>query len=259
MKSVGESMAIGRTFKESLLKACRSLETGRDGLASLITKIDYVKFADMLRNVGDDGSVTASPPRRDDTVPIPDDRTLKTALLEIIKTPLGERLFYIGDALRVGATADEVCKATAIDPWFIAQLVELLDVERKLKALGKASHIPGEQPSALTGGKLEAAELRPREDARLLRHVDRGIPEQHAGCDSRPAQRAGRDADLRTRRQLRRRVQSADAVHVLDLGRPQRSRADQEQEGHDPGRGPNRIGQGIEFDYCCVPCVVRAA
>ncbi len=252
MKSVGESMAIGRTFKQSLLKACRSLETGRDGLASLLGKVDYVKLAELLRNVGDDGSVTASPPRCEPDAQLPSDAVLKTALLDIIKTPLGERLFYIADALRVGATAEEACKATAVDPWFMAQLVEILGEEKKLKAL----HPSAEQPAALGGGR-EAGKL----DADTLRHV-----KTMGFSDTSIAAWVGKTpAEIRTLRKelgvtpVYARVDSCAAEFKAltpymysTWGSQTEAEPTKNKKVMILGGGPNRIGQGIEFDYCCV-------
>jgi carbamoyl-phosphate synthase large subunit len=240
MKSVGEVMAIGRTFKQSLLKACRSLETGRDGLPSLVQKVDYVKLAELLGKPNPDGSITASPPRRDDAVPLADAATLKAALLEIIKTPLGDRLWYIFDALRLGATAAEVCTATAIDPWFVDQLVELLDEERALCAIGQS------------GGKLDEATLR---HAKTLGFADSAIATftQTTAADVRALRK---QLDVLP---VYARVDSC-AAEFKALTPYQYSTWGQVTEAEPTkrkkvmilGGGPNRIGQGIEFDYCCV-------
>ncbi len=247
MKSVGEVMAIGRTFKESLLKACRSLETGRDGLTTLVNRVDYVKLAEMLSKPNPDGSITASPPRRDDTVALPSPAVLKVALLQVIKTPLGDRLYYIFDALRMGATAAEVCEATAIDAWFVDQLVELLDEERSLQAAGQAA--------GKAGKKLDAERLR---HAKTMGFSDSAI----GGFVGQSAEEI---------RQLRKelgvtpiyaRVDScaAEFKALTPYQYSTWSTSDGASEAEPTkrkkvmilGGGPNRIGQGIEFDYCCV-------
>ncbi|MBW2405652.1 MAG: carbamoyl-phosphate synthase large subunit, partial [Deltaproteobacteria bacterium] len=97
MKSVGEAMAIGRTFKESLQKAARSLETGRDGLTSLLAKVDYRDLAAQVRRLIETGEAinTAKPMLAH--LPDATDAELKESILDLIRTPLSERLWYIAD------------------------------------------------------------------------------------------------------------------------------------------------------------------
>ncbi|HEX7478016.1 MAG TPA: carbamoyl-phosphate synthase large subunit [Polyangiales bacterium] len=240
MKSVGEVMAIGRTFKQSLLKACRSLETGRDGLPSLVQKVDYVRLAELLGKPNPDGSITASPPRRDDTVPLADPATLKAALLEIIKTPLGDRLWYIFDALRLGATAAEVCAATAIDPWFVDQLVELLDEERALCAIGES------------GGKLNEAALR---HAKTLGFADSAIATftQTTAADVRALRKQLDVVPVYARvDSCAAEFKALTPYQYSTWGQVTEAEPTKRKKVMILGGGPNRIGQGIEFDYCCV-------
>jgi carbamoyl-phosphate synthase large subunit len=240
MKSVGEVMAIGRTFKQSLLKACRALETGRDGLPSLINKVDYVRFVQLLRKQREDGNITAGPPRHEDGATIADAKALRTALLEIIETPLSDRLYYIMDALRVGATAEQVCRATAIDPWFIDQLCELLEVERAFVALGEQ------------GARPDAAQLR---HAKTLGFADSAL----AGFlgIATPALRAQRFEQSIA--PVFARVDSCAAEFraltpylYSTWGEHNEAEPTSNRKVMILGGGPNRIGQGIEFDYCCV-------
>jgi carbamoyl-phosphate synthase large subunit len=240
MKSVGEVMAIGRTFKQSLLKACRSLETGRDGLPSLIRKVDYLKLAELLSSPHEDGSITAGPPRLDDSAPDLDPVQLKAALLSIIKTPLADRLYYIMDALRSGATAAEVCQATSIDPWFISQLCELLDEERALIAIGKR------------GDKLDDDTLR---RAKTLGFSDSAI----AGFMKTTAKAIRDQRGERGIQPIYARVDSCAAefkglapYQYSTWGEVSEAEPTQNKKVMILGGGPNRIGQGIEFDYCCV-------
>ena len=99
MKSVGEAMAIGRTFKESLQKAGRSLETGHGGLTSLLGKVDYRDLAAQVRRLIDtgEGINTAKPMLAD--LPDPTDEDLRESIRDLIRTPLGERLWYVADGL----------------------------------------------------------------------------------------------------------------------------------------------------------------
>ena len=203
MKSVGEVMAIGRTFQESFQKALRGLETGIDGLTERSTDRD-----EIVEEIGNAGP--------------------------------GAHPLTSADAFRIGMTLDEVFDETAIDPWFLAQIEQIVAIERQLGG-------PPARSLSRAGTALPEAEglLRPP-------------PGQAAGhatsttCAS--ARHAlGRAPGLQARRHLRGRVRDPDGLHVLDL------RASEcEAEPTDAqkimvlGGGPNRIGQGIEFDYCCV-------
>ncbi|MEZ4254356.1 MAG: carbamoyl-phosphate synthase large subunit [Polyangiales bacterium] len=133
MKSVGEAMSIGRTFKEALQKGARSLETGRDGLVSLVGRVDYLELARRVR--ASKGSVDAfeMPVTPPDKIAPATEAELKPAILDIIETPLADRLWYIADALRVGATIDEVHARTKVDPWFLHAASEIVDEERAMK------------------------------------------------------------------------------------------------------------------------------
>jgi carbamoyl-phosphate synthase large subunit len=237
MKSVGEAMAIGRTFKQSLLKACRSLEIGRDGLTSLLDRVDYLALADVLSRPHEDGSITAGPPRLDDNAPPRDPAQLKRALLDVIKTPLGERLFYIMDALRVGATAAEVCAATNVDPWFIAQLEDILAEERALIAAPRPLEVELLRRAKFTGFSdaaiarftgTTAAEIRKQRLAHDLSPI-------YARVDSCAAEFTALTPYQYSTWGERSEAAPTDRKKVMILG-----------------GGPNRIGQGIEFDYCCV-------
>jgi carbamoyl-phosphate synthase large subunit len=236
MKSVGEVMAIGRTFKQSLLKAARALENGRDGLTSLFERVDYVKYAAIAAERG----FTGGAPRREDGQPLPDAAVLRGALLSLIANPLADRLWFIADALRVGCSVDEVCAATAIDPWFITQMREIIDEERSLKAQADSGLPPskaslarskamGFSDAALAGLLGQSADA-----VRKLR-LQHGVRATYARVDSCAAEfpaltpylySTWSDASEAEPRALRK-------VMIL-------------------GGGPNRIGQGIEFDYCCV-------
>jgi carbamoyl-phosphate synthase large subunit len=236
MKSVGEVMAIGRTFKQSLLKAARALENGRDGLTSLQDRIDYVAYARVLAERGFSGSA----PRREEGQPRPEEAELKAALLELIKTPLCDRLWFIADALRIGCTAAEVCAATAIDPWFIEQLCEIIDEERRISAHAAS----GQAFSAEQVGRWKAMGFSDSalgsllgmssEEARQAR-ARAGVRPSYARVDSCAAEFPALTPYLYSTWGSHSESEPRALRKVMILG-----------------GGPNRIGQGIEFDYCCV-------
>ena len=134
MKSVGEAMAIGRTFKESLQKAARSLEIGRDGVSSLLDRIDYRELAGQVRRVKESGQPINVAKAVPETLPEATDEELREAILEIITVPLADRLWYLADGFRVGLTVEQIHRATWIDPWFLEQMRELVEEEHQLKA-----------------------------------------------------------------------------------------------------------------------------
>ncbi|HTT39620.1 MAG TPA: carbamoyl-phosphate synthase large subunit [Burkholderiales bacterium] len=200
MKSVGEVMAMGRTFQESLQKALRGLETGADG------------FDEKT-----------------------DDRdTIEKELVD----PGPERLWYVADAFRVGMTLAEVHDLTHIDPWFLAQIEDLVRQEAGLAG----SSLSGLDAGALL--KLKRAGFSDRRLARLLGSTQTAVRERRWGLGVRPVFKrvdtCAAEFDTRTaylystyEQECEARPTSRDKIIVL-------------------GGGPNRIAQGIEFDYCCV-------
>jgi carbamoyl-phosphate synthase large subunit len=110
MKSVGEAMAIGRTFKESLQKGLRSLEIKKSGLESL-----------LFRNVS---SAAAA-----------DEQTMAT-IYEKLRKPNAERIFYIADALRAGVSVEKICELSMIDKWFVCNIKEITDIEKEIAEAG---------------------------------------------------------------------------------------------------------------------------
>ena len=200
MKSVGEVMAIGRTFRESLQKALRGLETGMDGLNPLTTDRDVIESE--------------------------------------IGNPGPERIWYVADAFRIGMSLDEIFAFTKIDPWFLVQIEALVADE-----------------NALHG----------RELATLDTHALRGL-KRNGFSDRRLAQLLGTDQHaVRARRwelginPVYKRVDTCAAEFATDTAYMY-STYEEECEAQPSSRkkimvlggGPNRIGQGIEFDYCCV-------
>ncbi|HSM69390.1 MAG TPA: carbamoyl-phosphate synthase large subunit, partial [Xanthomonadales bacterium] len=207
MKSVGEAMAIGRNFQESLQKALRSLETDRDGLNPI------------LADGGD-------PAQR------------LTVLKRELREAGAERLLYIADAFREGLDFDEIQALTGVDPWFLAQIQDLVDTERE---------VAGEGVEAIDAGRMLALKRKGFSDSRLaglLGLKEQEFRERRHGLGVRP---------------VYKRVDTCAAEFETSTAYMYSS-YEQECEA-DPGErrkiivlggGPNRIGQGIEFDYCCV-------
>jgi len=236
MKSVGEAMAIGRTFKEAFQKGLRGLEADRTGWA-------------------------VGPSPADDRL---QDESLET-VLAALRTPTPERVFQIKRALRLGAPVEAVAERTRIDPWFLHQLAELIAAEKEWSASwtpeagGRAAAVDG-QSSARADGRNNGA---PTEDGRrlLLRKMKR-----MGFSDRQLADLVGvSEAEIRDERH---RLGIRPAYKTVDTCAGEfpsstpylYSSYDEENEalpGGDRtivilGSGPNRIGQGVEFDYCCV-------
>jgi carbamoyl-phosphate synthase large subunit len=216
MKSVGESMAIGRTFKEAFQKGLRALEIDRPGWVVGQTLAD-----DRLEN--------------------DDQATLRAGL----RQPTPERIFQIKHALQCGITPDEVSALTGIDPWFVDQMAELLEAERTFADERTRSPADGR-----TGGR-----------ATLLREMKR-----MGFSDVQLARLSGVDeAAIRAERQalgIRPAYKTVDTcAGEFPSATPYLYSTYDEENESAPfgergiiilGSGPNRIGQGVEFDYCCV-------
>ena len=210
MKSVGEAMAIGRTFQESIQKALRSLETGHDG------------FDEQVRQ--------------------PLSEEAATQLAYELRWPGPSRLLYVADAFRAGWSRAQVYETTGIDPWFLAQIEDLLREETRLREEGFDS---------LDAVRLRALKRKGFADARIAALVDRDA------------------AAVRGRRRklgihpVYKRVDTCAAEFATSTAYLY-STYEEECEANPTGRrkivilggGPNRIGQGIEFDYCCVHAAI---
>ena len=211
MKSVGEVMAIGRTFAESLQKALRGLETGLTGL-------DEIEIPGLGES---------------------DD---KNAIRAAIGTPTPDRLRMVAQALRLGMTPEEVHEGCKIDPWFIAQFKAIVDMEARIREHGlpedaenlrmlKAMGFSDARLASLTGKRpKEVAEIR---NALNVRPVFKRIDTCAAEFAS-PTAYMYSTYETPFVGQARSEAQVSDRKKVVILG-----------------GGPNRIGQGIEFDYCC--------
>ena len=213
MKSVGEAMAIGRTFQESLQKAMRSLENGLTGL-------------DEIVSIGDGNGSGDS------------DDVVRARIRTELRSPGPERLRYLADGLRSGMEVAEIHEHSGVDPWFIAQIQEIITAEQ-----------------ALAGQRLDTLDF-----DRLWRLKRRGFSDQrlaHLLGVSESAVREHRHA-LGVR-PVYKRVDSCAAEFEASTAYMY-STYEEECEAQPTSRrkimvlggGPNRIGQGIEFDYCCV-------
>jgi carbamoyl-phosphate synthase large subunit len=211
MKSVGEVMAIGRTFQESLQKALRGLETGLDGLSPILT-----------------------PPLTDED---------QDKLAYELRAPGGSRLLYVADAFRAGWTLARIAELTRIDPWFLAQVAELMREEAQVREEGLG---------ALTGERLRVLKRKGFSDSRLAKLVDMpekairdkrhelGVVPVYKRVDTCAAEFATSTAYLYSTYEEECEAAPTTRRKIMILG-----------------GGPNRIGQGIEFDYCCVHAALQ--
>ena len=211
MKSVGEAMAIGRTFQESLQKALRSLETGLTGL-------DEIEIEGLGQ--GDD----------------------RNAIKAALGTPTPDRLLQVAQALRLGFTIEEAHKSCRIDPWFLEQLQDIVDTEQKIRQHGlpstpklfrklKSMGFSDARLAVLSG--LSEAEVTQRRHALDVRPVYKRI-------DTCAAEFASPTAYMYSTYEAPFAGQPADEAKPSERNKVVIL-----------GGGPNRIGQGIEFDYCC--------
>jgi carbamoyl-phosphate synthase large subunit len=219
MKSVGEVMAIGRTFKESLQKAIRSMELNMNGLSS--------------REGLDRG--------------IPDGIDRQHAIERVrhhLRTPIAERVWHVADAIRLGLSNDDLFALTKIDPWFLEQIRDLMQFEALLVGQG------GKKSAALEESVLWEAKELGFSDDRIAQLV---------GMTSASVRKQRTKAGQGRRRVTYKRVDTCAAefeAHTPYLystyGSECEARPTDRKKVIILGGGPNRIGQGIEFDYCCV-------
>jgi carbamoyl-phosphate synthase large subunit len=222
MKSVGETMAIGRTFKESVQKALRGLEVGRAGLG-----------ADPADKWG-----TATQPTREE-------------LLQKLTTPNGERIWYVRYAFKDGMTLGEVHRLSRIDPWFLRNLEELVRMEDELKAAGPLANVTPEvmlraKQNGFVDRQLAGLWGSTEADVRAAR-TKMGVVATFKSVDTCAAEfEAFTPYYYSTYESPTRTAEGGFAVD--DEVRPHTGKS----RIMILGGGPNRIGQGIEFDYCCV-------
>ncbi|HTM45254.1 MAG TPA: carbamoyl-phosphate synthase large subunit [Polyangiaceae bacterium] len=235
MKSVGEAMSIARTFPEALQKAARSLETGKAGLVSLIGRIDYRQLSftpETARNLFFDAPPEVRPRA---SLPPPSPAELRAAILSRIGTGTAERLFYVADALRVGVTPQEVHDITKIDPWFIDQMMQIVEHET---VIAQAPELTAEllwesKRLGFSDAQIGALRHTSEGDVRALREK-LGINAVFGRVDTCAAEFPAKTPYLYSSYETQSEAEVSDKQKVIILG-----------------GGPNRIGQGIEFDYCC--------
>src|SRR5438132_2265657 len=200
MKSVGEVMAIGRNFQESLQKALRGLEVGVDGFN--LKSVDPEKIEDELAY------------------------------------PRGERLWYVADAFGVGMPQEEIQQFTKIDPWFLAQIKDLVDTELEIEKKTLADFSAGElrelKRKGFSDRRLASLWNTTEHEVRKRRHA-LGIRPVYKRVDTCAAEFATRTAYMYSSYDEEDESEPTAKRKIMVLG-----------------GGPNRIGQGIEFDYCCV-------
>src|SRR5690606_37508282 len=239
MKSVGEVMSIARTFPEALQKAARSLETGKTGFQSRTDRVDYRVLAqkqDIMRDLTNEAPPANNPPP---TLHKAEDGELGAALRKVIQRPTAERLFYVGDALRHGISVEEVHHPTGIDPWWLAQLSRIVEHERKLHAAPELDAELLHESKRLGFGDAQIAQLRQlkADDVRALRK-QHNIKAVYGRVDACAAEFPADTPYLYSTYETETESAVTDKRKVIILG-----------------GGPNRIGQGIEFDYCCCHAV----
>ncbi len=200
MKSVGEVMAIGRTFQESFQKALRGLEVGVDGMNQRTTDRE-----ELERELGEPGP---------------------------------GRIWYVGDAFENGFTLDEVHALTHIDPWFLAQIQDIVEVEMQLDDM-KLNDLNGPtlrelKRKGFSDRRLAKLLKTSESQVRSRRHL-LGIRPVYKRVDTCAAEFASSTAYMYSSYEEECEAHPSDKKKIMVLG-----------------GGPNRIGQGIEFDYCCV-------
>ncbi len=205
MKSVGEVMAIGRTFQESFQKALRGLEMGLDGLE---------ERTDLSRE------------------------DAREQLLQSLRVAKPERILEVADAFRVGMSLETVYEATAIDPWFLVQIEDLVRSEQRLRAgelrLRDRDVLLSLKRKGFSDARLARLVGMHERDVRNLRY-ELGVRPVYKRVDSCAAEFAATTAYMYSTYEEECESNPSDRKKIMVLG-----------------GGPNRIGQGIEFDYCCV-------
>ena len=210
MKSVGEVMAMGRTFQESFQKALRGLEVGVDGMNE------------------------------------------KTQDREVLERELGapgpERIWYVGDAFAQGMTVEEVFELTRIDPWFLVQIEQIVQIELELERLPEpAQGTVLESLDAQTLRALKQKGFSDRRLARQLRSTDAAVRKRRIDLGVRPVYKRVDTCAAEF---------STNTAYMYSTYEAQGAECESQPTDRKKimvlGGGPNRIGQGIEFDYCCV-------
>ncbi|MEM9798851.1 MAG: carbamoyl-phosphate synthase large subunit, partial [Planctomycetota bacterium] len=212
MKSVGETMAIGRTFKESLQKALRGLETGLPGFG-----LDPKRTVESI------------------------DPAAKEALSRNLRVPNAERIVHVRTAFRSGWSLDEIFEATAIDPWFLENMRQLVEFEQELAgSLLDESLLRRAKEYGYTDAQIAVA-VGATAEAIRARRDEFGISPVYKLVDTCAAEFEAATPYYYSTYEDESEIRTGSAEKIMILG-----------------GGPNRIGQGIEFDYCCVHAAYAA-
>ncbi len=222
MKSVGEVMAIGRTFAESLQKALRSMETGLTGLDDLV-------FEGL--GAGDD----------------------KNVIRAAVSRPTPDRILKVAQALREGFDIEQVHQSCKIDPWFLAQIQEIVDAEKRVRAHGlpqKAEQLRALKAMGFSDARLaklaKISEVQVRQKRRAL-----GVRPVFKRIDTCAAEFAAPTAYMYSTYERGLVLPEAGGTAKSDTTPACEAQPTDRKKVIILGGGPNRIGQGIEFDYCC--------
>jgi carbamoyl-phosphate synthase large subunit len=216
MKSVGEVMAIGSNFQASLQKAIRALEIDRDGLVSMADQLPIAAGEDEVRN----------------------------ELIEHLRIPKYDRLWYLAESFRQGLSLSDIQEYSGVDPWFLAQIKDLVEEERLLDGLTlpkiTSAHLKRLKQKGFSDKRLATLLSVSEETIRDLRH-QLNIRPVFKRVDSCAAEFQTETAYLYSSYLSECESLPTDRKKIIVLG-----------------GGPNRIGQGIEFDYCCVHAAMAA-
>lgn len=228
MKSVGEVMAIGRTFQESLQKALRGLETGLCGL-------DEVQF-DQPSEISTTTNANATESSKDEKSA----EWIREEIITNLRIPNAERILYLAQAFRIGIPSEEIHQICKIDPWFLAQIKELMDCESEIRntpldknaaakmRLWKQKGFSDRRIAALQPVPTDEQKIRTYRTTHSIHPIFKRVDSCAAEFDSATAYLySSYDEECEAAPSARKKI------IIL-------------------GGGPNRIGQGIEFDYCCV-------
>jgi len=238
MKSVGEAMAIGRTFKEALQKALRSLEIKRFGLCGDGVDLlpnQHVKEDDVNKRVFSDESLDK----------------LRTKL----SVPNAERIFYLGHAFEAGLTVEEIFELTKIDRWFLENIRQIVDERTSWDPAGFGPAVCALLDEPQLAGVLGGQVTRGLRTAKKLGFSDRQIAVAARATDAQIRELRKQDKIIPTYRLVDTCAAEFEAYtpyYYSTYGDENERRDSGKKKVIILGGGPNRIGQGIEFDYCCV-------
>ena len=237
MKSVGEAMSIGRTFKEALQKGLRSLEVGAQGLDDKFMPEELKQYLVQGTEYSEE-----------------DIKQIREEIIKKLRTPNDRRVFFVKYAMQAGMSLEEIYALTKIDHWFLDNIKQIVELEKQISDAGCRMSDKTQQPSNLVTQKLSP---------NLLRQA-----KEYGFSDVQIAKLCGiTQAEIRS---LRKRLAVYPTYKLVDTCAAEfeaftpyfyssydledEPNVDNKEKVMILGGGPNRIGQGIEFDYCCVHC-----